>query len=519
MTSLIHQYRFGLFASFFVLLISSCSYQQTTASKIHAPIQVANISAPASLQRTAIAFDVHKAELISGTEPQLFHDGTLKSYFYAGRVFNDGREYNGFSWGANYHYTQQGNQGELVQKIESQDLSGKMTVAVKITTLYTSVSSGTFEIDVQQVHSAAGPAHYKLSGAFRPIEFNLEMMAKGLPHSNLDLMLQNISANQKKLNLNPGAKIAVSFASPALAKFTIDNKDYESKDYQLIPIDTFSKRIKGTLTGNMPFEITMNFERFYLGQFEMNLGNGELVANGMFLSTRWMPISEHKVVGTFTDGFKFKSKLTQVEYPYSVYVPPHYATSGKKYPVLYMTDGQWFKQFHKAVEAHGKEFIVVAIDEGPENRRSKDFLLPGATLYIRFLKEEIIPHIEKQYRTSSKRFFWGSSLGASLGEILLGQETADKPYFSVYAMADGAFWANTPEVVSSATRALTKPKAEKIAIFTAGTREGNYIPNLLFVNRLKALNNPSLEIQNVELKVTHTEMPTPTFEHYIDAIQ
>lgn len=519
MTSLIHQCRFGLLASFLVLFVTGCANHRTTSSDTRAPVQAANIGAPASLQGTAIAFDVHKAELLSGTEPQLFHDGTLKSYFYAGRVFNDGREYNGFSWGAHYQYTQQGNQGELVQKIESQDTSGKMTVDVKITTLYTAVGSGTFEIDVQQVHSVAGPAHYKLSGAFRPIEFNLEMMAKGLPYSNLDLMLQKISANQKKLNLNAGSKISVSFASPALAKFTIDNKEYESKDYKLIPIDTFSKRIKGTLTGNVPFEITMNFERFYLGQFEMNLGNGELVANGMFLSTRWMPISEHRVEGKFTDGFKFKSKLTNVEYPYSVYLPPHYATSGKQYPVMYMTDGQWFKEFHKAVEAHGKEFIVVAIEEGPENRRSKDFLLPGATLYIRFLKEEIIPHIEQQYRTSSKRFFWGSSLGASLGEILLGQETADKPYFSVYALADGAFWANTPEVASSATRALTKPKGEKIAIFTSGTREGNYIPNMLFVNRLKALNNPSLEIQSIELKVTHTEMPTPTFEHYIDAIQ
>lgn len=514
-----HQYRFGLFASFLVLFVSSCSYQQTTSSKKSAPVQATIISAPASLQGTAIAFDVHKAELTSGTEPQLFQDGTLKSYFYGGRVFGDGREYNGFSWGANYQYTQHGNQGELVQKIEFQDPSGKMTVDVKITTMYTAVSSGTFEIDVQQLHSVAGPAHYKLSGDFRPIEFNLEMMAKGLPQSNLDLMLQNISANQKKLNLNAGSKISISFVSPALAKFTIDNEDYESNDYQLIPIDTFSKRIKGTLTGNIPFEIKMNFERFYSGQFEMNLGNGELVTNGMFTSTRWMPISEHKVEGKFTDGFKFKSKLTKIEYPYSVYVPPHYGTSGKKYPVLYMTDGQWFKEFHKAVEAHGKEFIVVAIEEGPENRRFKDFLLPGASSYIRFLKEEIIPHIEKQYRTSSKRFFWGSSFGASLGEILLGQETADKPYFSVYALADGAFWANTPNVASGAIGALTKPKAEKITILTSGTREGNYIPNMLFVNRLKALNNPSLEIQNVELKYTHTEMPTPTFEHYIDAIQ
>lgn len=519
MTSLIHQYHFGLFASFLVLFVLSCTNQQTTSSKTSAPVQATIISAPASLQATAIAFDVHKAELISGTEPRLFQDGTLKSYFYGGRVFNDGREYNGFSWGTNYQYTQHGNQGELVQKIESQDPSGKMTVNVKITTIYTALSSGTFEIDVQQVHSAAGSAHYKLSGAFRPIEFNLEMMAKGLPQSNLDLTLQNISANQKKLNLNAGSKISVSFVSPALAKFKIDNKAYESKDYQLIPVDTFNKRIKGTLTGNIPFEIKMNFEQFYSGQFELNLGNGELVTDGMFMSMRWIPISEHKVKGTFTDSFKFKSKFTKIEYPYSVYLPPHYATSGKKYPVMYLTDGQWFKEFHTAVEAHGKDFIVVAIEEGPENRRFEDFKLPGATSYIRFLKEEIIPHIEKQYRTSSKRFFWGSSLGASLGEILLGQETADKPYFSVYAMADGAFWANTPDVASGATSALTKPKGEKISIFTSGTREGNYISNMHFVNRLKALNNPSLEIQNIELKFTHPEMPTPTFEHYIDAIQ
>ena len=519
MASLIYQYRFGLFASFLMLFVASCSYQQASSSKTPAPVQAANIKAPARLQGTAIAFDVHKAELISGTEPRLFHDGTLKSYFYDDRVFSDGREYNGFSWGANYQYTQHGTQGELVQKIESRDASGKVTADVKITTIYTAASSGTFEIDVQQSLSDVGSAHYKLSGDFRPIEFNLEMMAKGLPHSNLDLILQNFSANQNKLNLKSGSKVSVSFVNPTLAKFAIDNKHYESNDYQLIPIDTFSKRIKGTLTGNLPFDIKMNFEKFYLGQFEMNLGNGELVANGSFMSTRWMPISEHKVEGKFTDGFKFKSKLTKVEYPYSVYLPPHYANSGKQYPVLYMTDGQWFKEFHKAVEAHGRDFIVVAVEEGPENRRSKDFLLPGATSYIRFLKEEIIPHIERQYRTSSKRFFWGSSFGGSLGEILLGQETADKPYFSVYALADGAFWANTPDVANRAIRALTKPKAEKITILTSGSREGNYLPNMLFVNRLKALNNPSLEIQNIEFKVTHTEMPTPTFEHYIVAIQ
>lgn len=518
MNSFILKTRVGLFAGMLAFFVASCGNQQVSAKTTQAA-PTAQISAPTSLLGTAIAFDVKKAELISGREDRLFQDGTLKSYFFNDRVFNDGREYNGFSWGSSYQYTKNGNQGEVVQKIESEDPSGKLNVTIKISTTYTAATSGTFDIDVQQTHSAAGSAHYKLSGDFHPTDVNLDMMAKGLPQSNMDLMLQNISANQQKFNLKAGSKISFNFVNPTLAKLTIDSKEYESKDYQLIPVDTFNKRIKGTITGNIPFEIKMNFDQFYFGKFDMSIGNSEFVANGMFMSSRWIPIAEHKVEGKFTDGLKFKSTFTKIEYPYSVYLPPHYATSGKKYPVFYLTDGQWVKEYYKAVEAHKKDFIVVAIEQGPENRRFEDFKLPGATSYIRFLKEEMIPHIEKQYRTTQKRFFWGASLGATLGEILLGQETADKPYFSVYALADGAYWANTPDVFGSVNSALAKPKSEKISVFTSGTREGNYIPNMLFVNRLNALNNPSLDVRNLEFKLTHTEMAAPTLEHYIDAIQ
>ncbi|MET0356965.1 MAG: hypothetical protein ABW044_09310, partial [Cellvibrio sp.] len=135
-----------------------------------------------------------------------------------------------------------------------------------------------------------------------------------------------------------------------------------------------------------------------------------------------------------------------------------------------------------------------------------------------FLKEEIIPHIEKQYRTTSNRLFWGASLGGSLGEILLSQEKDKTPYFQTYALSDGAFWANPPEVQQELTVSLLQPKTENISILTSGTRQGNYLSNLDFINRLKSLNNTSLDLQNIELKETHNEMATPTFEHYIDAM-
>ena len=128
----------------------------------------------------------------------------------------------------------------------------------------------------------------------------------------------------------------------------------------------------------------------------------------------------------------------------------------------------------------------------------------------------MIPHIEKHYRTTNDRIFFGASLGASLGEILLSQETATQPYFHTYVLSDGAFWANAPEVQQSLKESLLQTKAKKISIFTSSTRQGNYLSNLNFVTRIKSLENVSVELRDIEFKETHNEMATPTFEYYID---
>lgn len=520
MNTHIQKYRFWLLVFILSTLLLSCTLNHSDSNKKLNTnnAQTTNINTPSSLQGIALAFEINNTELVNGSDPHFYQDGNFKNYFAADRVFIDAREYNGAAWTSDYKYAILDNKGEIVQQLKWQENGATIEITIKNQLTYLTPTTGTFELDVKQNHSVSGPLHYLHRGKFRVIDNKLDMMAKGLPNSSLDLNFQTITANLKNIDVKQGSKITLSFSDPHYGKFTLNNKDYETKDYQLIAVDRFNKRIQGTLNGDTPFEIQLHFAQFYFGTFDVDVGNGSFKANGNFMSSRWIPVTDYKIQGKFTDGFKYKSKYTKIEYPYSVYLPPNYETSKQKYPVLYLTDGQWVKEFYKAVEAHHKEFIVVAIEQGPENRRFEDYKLPGATAYSRFLKEEIIPHIESQFRTNSNRLFWGASLGGSLGEILLSQETSTQPYFHTYALADGAYWANPQGTREKLKDNFAQPKTEKVSIFVSGTRQGNYLSNLDFFSRLQSLNNPSLELKNIELIETHNEMATPTFEAFIDAM-
>ena len=514
----LHQYGFSVLICIFTLLLASCTSNNSDSNNKPIATQPHNISAPTSLQGSALAFEITKTEMIHGTDPRIATDGNFKNYFTADRVFNDGREYGGFSWGAEYEYSVVNKKGEIIQQLKLQENGANIELNMKMQLTYVTPTSGNFALEVKHIHSLDGLIHLTHTGKFQLIENKLDMMEKGLPYSNMHFTFQTIGANQDNIEIKAGSKIKMVFNNPQSAKFTLNNKDYETKDYQLIAVDTFNKRIKGTFNGDTPFEIKLHFDRFDAGQFEASIGNDAFKASGVFMSERWVPVTNYNIQGKFTDGFKFTSKHTNIEYPYSVYLPPNYATSNKKYPVLYLTDGQWVKEFYKIVEAHDKDFIVIAIEEGPADRRWEDYKLPGAAHYIRFLKEELIPQIETQYRTNSNRLFWGASLGVALGEILLSQETDIKPYFNTYTFSDGFFWANPPEIREKLKTTLAQPKSETLSIFTSSTRQGLYVANSIFMHELQSFNNPSLVLKDIEFKETHTELPTLTFEAFIDAM-
>ncbi|MFN0120937.1 MAG: alpha/beta hydrolase-fold protein [Blastocatellia bacterium] len=128
-----------------------------------------------------------------------------------------------------------------------------------------------------------------------------------------------------------------------------------------------------------------------------------------------------------------KSQVLNEERIALVRTPPGYATNQQRYPVLYMTDGQ--AQLAHTISTieflvrEGKmpDLIVVAIGNTDRTRdltptrsrmRRADngewINLPasgGADNFLRFIETELIPHIEKQYRTQPYRLFAGHSFG------------------------------------------------------------------------------------------------------------
>lgn len=117
----------------------------------------------------------------------------------------------------------------------------------------------------------------------------------------------------------------------------------------------------------------------------------------------------------------------------TVYLPPGYAKDEKKrYPVLYMQDGQ--NLFDEATSFSGewgvdehldtqtfKECIVVAIDHGNAKRlteynpyNNERFGEGEGKAYVTFLAKTLKPFIDKKFRTSKSRektFVAGSSMG------------------------------------------------------------------------------------------------------------
>jgi predicted alpha/beta superfamily hydrolase len=117
-----------------------------------------------------------------------------------------------------------------------------------------------------------------------------------------------------------------------------------------------------------------------------------------------------------------------------IYLPPSYSKTRKKYPVLYMHDGQ--NVFDNATSFAGEwgvdealdsmssqfgEMIVVAIDNGGEKRMSEyspsdnKYAKAEGEAYVDFMVETLRPFINKHYRTKKcgkHNYIAGSSMGA-----------------------------------------------------------------------------------------------------------
>ncbi|HQV87477.1 MAG TPA: alpha/beta hydrolase-fold protein [Chitinophagaceae bacterium] len=178
-----------------------------------------------------------------------------------------------------------------------------------------------------------------------------------------------------------------------------------------------------------------------------------------------------------------------------IYLPAGYSTSKKKYPVLYMHDGQ--NVFDSATAYAGewgvdefldsvklKESIVVAIDNGLNKRMneynpydSERFGKGEGGFYVDFLVKTLKPYIEKKYRTKKcrkSRFIAGSSMG---GLISLYAVLKYPRVFGGAGIFSPAFWV-APKIYDDIQSRGKKVKGK--LYFYAGKQEGEtMVPYML----------------------------------------
>src|SRR5436190_6174599 len=224
----------------------------------------------------------------------------------------------------------------------------------------------------------------------------------------------------------------------------------QSKDFQ------FQKNEKGYFlelslnAGSYEYKITRGgWEKVECSKEGKDIGNRTLkvVANekieiniegwkDLFASSQSRKSTANKNVRIIDSAF-FIPQLNRTRRVW-IYLPPSYNSSNKKYPVLYMHDGQ--NIFDDATSFSGewgvdealdtlglktKECIVVGIDNGSDKRLNEycpyDFSLQSGQkgkgegdLYLQFLAKTLKPFVDKKYRTlkdSKNTFTAGSSMG------------------------------------------------------------------------------------------------------------
>lgn len=150
-----------------------------------------------------------------------------------------------------------------------------------------------------------------------------------------------------------------------------------------------------------------------------------------------------------------KSAILNEDRKVLVHLPASYDTSGKSYPVLYLLDGtQAFLLEMTAItnrlrnDGNAPEMIIVAIEN---TNRDRDMMpvvakdLPGpprAEAFLGFLEKELVPDIERTYRTAQPRILQGKSLsGLFTVYALLARPTV----FNAYVACSAGWFAENNE--------------------------------------------------------------------------
>lgn len=149
------------------------------------------------------------------------------------------------------------------------------------------------------------------------------------------------------------------------------------------------------------------------------------------------PEKRHTAAGNVQPLITLEMKALQRSRTIRIYLPPNYGVTDKRYPVLYMHDGQnLFDEFssysgewgvdealNTLARSHQLELIVVGIDNGGEQRITElnpwdhaDYGKSETHGYLDFIVNQVKPYIDERFNTLADRDNTGL-MGSSLGGL------------------------------------------------------------------------------------------------------
>jgi predicted alpha/beta superfamily hydrolase len=231
--------------------------------------------------------------------------------------------------------------------------------------------------------------------------------------------------------------------------------------------------------------------------------------------------SENKFLGEQTT---LKSSILSEDIKLIIYLPEKYHKSNKEYPVLYLLDGGFFINQAAAVvqflsmcpyiqQTLIPEFIIVGIVSNDRNRDFTPTHMPvyegmkfptsgGANTFYNFFKKELMPFVEKEYRTRPHRVLAGWSLG---GLFTIHTYLTHPDDFSAYLAISPSLWWDNQTVVKQTDSLIAANKlADKKLTVTLGSLERGDMPNSVKYSFLPLMKNASckntqfryVEVQN-----------------------
>ena len=200
------------------------------------------------------------------------------------------------------------------------------------------------------------------------------------------------------------------------------------------------------------------------------------------------PVAAQPVPITIGETHKIASRPLAQERAVNVYLPADYATSGKRYPVLYLIDGGLDQDFLHvtgtsalgALWARSQPVIVVGIATQDRRRELtgptqdaellKRYPTAGHSAEFRaFIRDEVMPMVASRYRTSGESGVIGESLA---GLFIVETFLTEPDLFDHYAAISPSLWWDDQRLAKASAGLLNTPATKPHRMYLTMANEG-----------------------------------------------